>query len=298
MNFAAWAEKKRQLLEVALGEYFPAERHQPYALHRAIRYSLLDGGKRIRPLLMLAAAEAVGGRGGAVLPFACALEMIHTYSLIHDDLPAMDDDRLRRGKPTSHVVFGEAMAVLAGDALLTEAFRVMSEGDAIRTLPPKRVLAAISTIAEAAGLHGMVAGQVADLEAEGKELDLPTVEFIHVRKTGALILAAVRVGALLCGARPAALRRLMRYAEYLGLAFQVVDDVLDAEGAPEKTGKEGGGDQRHHKATYASVLGVAAAKERAIELRELALGEIGHFGRRAEALRELARSVVARALEP
>ncbi len=292
MNFSAYLRQRQELIRRALDGYFPPNQHVPQTLQRAIRYSLLDGGKRIRPILVLAAAEAVGGRAHAALPFACAIEMIHTYSLIHDDLPALDNDRLRRGQPTSHVVFGEAIAILAGDALLSEAFRVMSAPEHARTFGSKRVLAVIHMIAEAAGVAGMVGGQVADVEAAGREVDLPTVEYIHVRKTGALILAAVRTGAILGGARPAALRCLTRYGEYLGLAFQVVDDVLDAEGGA--AGKEPGGDRRRGKPTYASVLGVPAAKQRARELSDQALDAIRNFGRRAQPLREIARLVVER----
>ena len=294
MNLETYFAQRRRMIEAALDRYLPADKHQPASLHRAVRYSLLGGGKRIRPLLALAAAEAVGGRPAAVLPFACALEMIHTYSLIHDDLPAMDDDRLRRGQPTSHIVFGEGIAILAGDALLTEAFRVMAEAQNLKGLSPKRVLQVINGIAEASGLLGMVAGQVADLESEGRDADLAMVDFIHVRKTGALLLASVRTGAILAEATPSALRSLTKYGEYLGLCFQIVDDVMDAEGETEKTGKESGGDERHEKVTYAAVLGVPAAKQRALELRDDSLHALDRFGKRAEPLRELARSVVAR----
>jgi geranylgeranyl diphosphate synthase type II len=286
--------QRRRLIDDALQDYFPADKHHPANLHRAVRYSLLNGGKRIRPLLVVAAAEAVGGRAALVLPFACAFEMIHTYSLIHDDLPAMDDDRLRRGQPTNHIVFGEGMAILAGDALLTEAFRVMTGAQRLKGLNQKRVLQAVHIVAEAAGVLGMIAGQAADLESEGQEVDLPQVDFIHVRKTGALLLAAVRTGAILAEAKPSALRSLSRYGEYLGLCFQVVDDVLDAEGVTERTGKETGGDERRKKATYATVLGVPAARQRAKELHDDALRALDGFGKRVEPLREIARSVVAR----
>jgi geranylgeranyl diphosphate synthase, type II len=290
----AYFERRVRMIDEALAAYFPEDRHQPYNLFRSMRYSLLSGGKRIRPLLAIAAAEAVGGRAETVLPFACAVEMIHTYSLIHDDLPAMDDDRLRRGKPTNHVVFGEALAILAGDALLTEAFRLMSQARKVRGITPKRALMVINILAEAAGAYGMVGGQVADMEGEGQPADLPMVEFIHVRKTGALILAAVRGGGVLAGARPSALRCLSRYGEYLGLAFQVVDDVLDAQGATAETGKEVGGDARKRKATYTSVLGLTAAKQRALGLGEDALKQIKGFGKRAEPLRDIVRTVVER----
>jgi geranylgeranyl diphosphate synthase type II len=294
VDVETYFRNRRRMVDEALDAFFPADRHSPESLYRAVRYSLLNGGKRIRPLLALAAAEAVGGRPTPVLPFACALEMIHTYSLIHDDLPAMDDDRLRRGQPTNHVVFGEALAILAGDALLTEAFRIASDPKHLKGVSPKRGLQVIHTIAHAAGALGMVGGQAADMESEGTDADLAMVDFIHVRKTGALLLASVRTGALLAEARPSALRNLSRYGEYLGLCFQIVDDVLDAEGETAKTGKEGGGDARHRKATYATVLGVPAAKQRALELRDDALTALSRFGKRAEPLREIARGIVAR----
>jgi geranylgeranyl diphosphate synthase type II len=230
-----------------------------------------------------------------VLPFACALELIHTYSLIHDDLPAMDDDAMRRGKPANHIVYGEALAILAGDALLTDAFHIMAEAAVRAGLQQARALQALQEIAAAAGSRGMVGGQAADMAAENTTPDLPTVEFIHVRKTGALIRAAVRAGALLGGARPEQLRRLTCYGEFVGLAFQLADDVLDAEGAPKLTGKDSGRDQERRKATFPAVVGLAETKERAQELLVDALHELRTFGPAAEPLREIARFVVARA---
>ncbi len=260
-----------------------------------MRYSLFSGGKRIRPILTIAACEALDGDVKAVLPFAAALEMIHTYSLIHDDLPAMDDDTLRRGKPTNHIVFGEAMAILTGDALLTEAFGVMSEAAAKAGARQGRALQVLAEVAHAAGARGMVAGQAADIEAENAPIDLPAVEMIHIRKTGALIRAAVRAGALLGGASAHQLRRLTRYADCLGLAFQVADDILDAEGATALTGKTAGRDQARHKATFPSVIGFSAAKQRAHELLTNAVREIRIFGTRGEPLRAIAHFVVGRA---
>lgn len=294
MNVEEYLRSRRELVESALEQCFPPGRHQPETLYRAVRYALLGGGKRVRPLLLLAATECVGGRAEVALPFACAVEMIHTYALVHDDLPAMDDDALRRGKPTVHVEFGEGIAILVGDALLTEAFRLMTDPETVREAGLRRALEAAHTIAEAAGMHGMVGGQVADLEAERKEVDLPTVEMIHVRKTGALIRAAVRVGAMLGGARASERRALERFAEAFGLAFQVADDVLDAVGKPELTGKRQGGDQRRRKATYAALLGVAGARDRALELRDQALRALVRLGRRAEPLRAIARQVIGR----
>ena len=290
----AYLERQRARIDDALAEYFPPDRAHPHRLIEAVRYSLLGGGKRIRPILLLAACEAVGGAAERALPYGCALEMIHAYSLVHDDLPAMDDDALRRGKPTSHLVFGEGLAILAGDALLSEAFRILT-ASAERDPQPRRVLRAVREIAEAAGPRGMVGGQAADIAAEGGAPDLATVEFIHVRKTGALILAAVRAGGLIGGAHAPALKRLTRYGECLGLAFQIADDILDAEAPSSVTGKAAGRDDARHKATFPAVLGLPAAKQRARELLEQALAALGGFDARAEPLRGLARLVVERA---
>jgi geranylgeranyl diphosphate synthase type II len=298
VNLTTYLERRRRLVESALAGYVPTAGDHAPTLVRAMRHSLLSGGKRLRPILALASADAFGGAARTVLPFACALEMLHTYSLIHDDLPAMDDDDLRRGQPTCHVVFGEAIAILAGDALLTEAFRVMAAAALDRGVNKARALRAINEVAEAAGKRGMVSGQVADLEAENREPDLATVEFIHVRKTGALLLASVRAGALLSGASPRAMRHITRYGECLGLAFQIADDILDAEGATSVTGKRQGRDQILHKMTFPTVMGISAAKDRARDLLDQAIGELARFGRRAEPLREIARYVVQRATAP
>jgi len=267
---------------------------RPEKLAQAMRYSLLSDGKRIRPVLAIAATEAVEGEVEQVLPFACALEMIHSYSLIHDDLPAMDDDALRHGKPTNHIVFGEGIAILAGDALLTEAFRIMGEAASHSDVRQGAAIEALVEIAIAAGAHGMVGGQVADLDAEGIVPDLPTVEFIHVRKTGSLIRAAVRAGALIGGAGTQQLGQLTRYGELVGLAFQVADDILDAEGSTA-LGKNTGRDEALHKATFPAVLGLPAAKERARELLAEALAALQSFGPAASPLAEIARFVVGRA---
>jgi geranylgeranyl diphosphate synthase type II len=293
----AYLEHQRARIEAALEEYFPAEPAHPHRLVEAIRYSLLGGGKRIRPILLLAAGEAVGGDGERALPFACAVEMIHVYSLIHDDLPPMDDDALRRGRPTNHVVFGEGLAILAGDALLTEAFHLLI-ASAERDPEPSRAMQAAREIAAAAGAGGMVGGQAADLAAEGQPLELPEVEFIHVRKTGALILAAVRAGALIGGASPAALARLTQYGECLGLAFQIADDILDAEAPTSVTGKVHGRDQALRKATFPAVLGLPAAKQRARELLERGLEALRGFDAGDDRLRDIASLVVDRACAP
>jgi geranylgeranyl diphosphate synthase type II len=296
IDLDAYLAPRRQRVEAALAALFPTTPQHPHRLVEAIRYSLLGGGKRVRPVLALAACEAVGGDTGAALPFACALEMIHSYSLVHDDLPSMDDDALRRGRPTLHIAFDEGLAVLAGDALLTEAFAELLRA-AERAVDPARALQAAREIAEAAGLHGMVGGQAADLAAEGGNADLPLVEFIHVRKTGALLLAAVRAGGLVGGADQAQLRALTRYGECLGLAFQIADDILDVEAPTARTGKSVGRDDQRRKATFPAVLGMAAAKERARALRDQAIAALDAFSPAADPLRALVGFVVGRAAD-
>ena len=292
MNLDRYLARRQQQVERFLERCVPPGSD---TLTEAMRYSLLAGGKRIRPALAVAACETVGGDVVRVMPFACGIELIHTYSLIHDDLPAMDDDDLRRGRPTNHIVFGEAVAILAGDALLTEAFRIMGEAAARAGTRQASAIQALTEIAAAAGARGMVAGQVADMQAEHSAVDLPTVEMIHVRKTGALLRAAVRAGALLGGARAPALRRLTRYGEFIGLAFQVADDILDAEGTTATTGKRTGRDQARSKATFPAVLGLSAARQRAQDLLASAVRELQSFDHRAEPLRAIARFVVGRA---
>jgi geranylgeranyl diphosphate synthase type II len=246
---------RRRLVDRALAHQIPP-RADP--LSRAMRYSLLSGGKRLRSVLLLAAGEAVGGAPRDLVPFACGIEMIHTYSLVHDDLPAMDDDDLRRGQPTAHRVFGEAMAILAGDALLTEAFRVMADGAA--RVGAARAIAAVGLLAAAAGMHGMVAGQVDDLRHEGRAASLATVRAIHRRKTAALIEGAARAGGLLGGAPRAVSTALGRYGRALGLALQIADDIRDVEGTTRITGKVTGRDRARGKSTYVRVLGAARAR--------------------------------------
>jgi len=256
-----------------------------------MRYSLFSGGKRLRPVLLLAAGEAVGGQRKRLLPFACGIEMIHTYSLIHYDLPALDDDALRGGKPTSHCVVGESTAILAGDALLTEAFRVMTTAGVTDGKSARSAIAAIGAIAAAAGTRGMVGGQVADLAHEGKSVTLATVRGIHCRKTAALIGAATEAGALVGGARGAWLRALKNYGRALGLAVQIADDVRDAEASTAVTGKTAGRDKVRGKATYVAVLGSTAAH--AALRREIgrALRALVPLGERGVLLAQLAEQV-------
>ena len=285
----------RRRVEEALDAALPPDSAWPATIHRAVRYSLFAGGKRIRPLLVLSAAEAVGAGPQAAMPLACAVEMIHTYSLIHDDLPAMDDDDLRRGKPTSHKVFGEAMAILAGDALLTRAFHLMAElPDGSTPEDMRRRLAATAILGEAAGTSGLIGGQVEDLESEGRAVTGATLERLHRAKTGALLAACVRGGAVLGGAGADDLARLTRYAAAIGLAFQVVDDVLDATGDAARLGKTAGKDEKDEKATYVRVHGLVEARRIADRLREEAREALAPLGDRARLLGALADQIVQR----
>ncbi len=295
MDLTTYLHERIALIDAALERYLPGEEERPQSLHKAMRYSLFAGGKRVRPVLMLAACEAVGGDIDQALPAACAMEMIHTYSLIHDDLPAMDDDDFRRGRPTNHKVFGEAIAILAGDGLLTEAFKLMSDPRFAAGSDPAARIAVINEIATCAGSYGMVGGQVVDMESEGKpEMDLPTVQYIHTHKTGALIKASVVAGALLGGADERQLAAIRRYGEAAGLAFQIADDILDIEGTTEEIGKDAGSDEARGKATYPAVMGLAAAKEEAKGMMDEALSALSLFADRAEPLRAIAQYIVER----
>ncbi len=281
-------------VEEYLDRYLPPESTPPETISRAVRYSLFAGGKRLRPLLVLSAAEAVGGSVADALPAAAAFEMIHTYSLIHDDLPAMDDDSLRRGRPTSHVVFGEAIAILAGDALQSHAFALLADSPPPCRVPAERRLRAVAELASAAGAGGMVGGQVLDLESEGRPADAEALERIHRHKTGALIRAAARVGAIVSGASEDDLHRLTRFAEEAGLAFQIVDDILDVEGSAATLGKSAGKDEKAGKATYPQVLGIDNARRKAEELLSSALDRLEPFGAAGHSLAELAERMIRR----
>jgi geranylgeranyl diphosphate synthase type II len=259
-----------------------------------MHYSLFSGGKRFRAVLLVEAAKSIGYNPEMVLPAACAIEFVHTYSLIHDDLPALDNDTMRRGVATNHIKFGEDIAILAGDALLTEAFYLLSSKQ--QSEEPIRLVRAIEELAHAAGVAGMIGGQVVDLESEGKDVDRETLSFIHENKTGALIKASVRIGALLGGTNDAQLDALTRYAESLGLAFQIVDDILDVVGDTEKLGKTAGSDERKKKATFPSLYGLEAAKSMAYEqiaLAKMALEDTG-LGDKTEVLSSLADFVIER----
>jgi geranylgeranyl diphosphate synthase type II len=255
-----------------------------------MRYALFPGGKRLRPLLVLAAAECAGGSVEEALPGACAVELVHAYSLIHDDLPALDNDDLRRGRPTVHRAFDEALAILAGDALLTRAFEILaSAGPA-----PERGLAAVRVLAEAAGTAGMIGGQVDDLEASGQAPDATRVESIHRRKTAALMGASARIGALLAGASADPVDELGRFGEQLGLAFQIVDDLLDREGVASEVGKAVRKDARAGKLTFPAVWGVEESRRRARQVADAAMAGLAGWGERARALQQIAGRVVER----
>ena len=280
MSAEEFLATKARKTEAALRSYVDSWVDAPENLLEAVRYSLFAGGKRLRPALVLGAAEVVCGKDIVALSAACAIEMIHTYSLIHDDLPSMDDDDLRRGQPTSHKVYGEATAVLAGDALLTMAFDVAAEAGRTDV---------IEEIARAAGVAGMVGGQQRDMEAEGKSLSLEALKKIHWSKTGALIRVSLQVGALLADASSEQLEALTQYGEHLGLAFQIVDDILDVVGSPEKMGKPVGSDATNAKSTYPALLGIDEARSLAEKTVEEAVAALDIFGEEATHLREMAR---------
>ncbi len=294
MELVAYLKDRVAMVDGALERWLPAGTLLPQSLHQAMRYSVFAGGKRLRPVLMIAAAEAVGGNAKQVLHAACAMEMIHTYSLVHDDLPAMDDDDFRRGRPTNHKVYGEATAILAGDALLTEAFRLLADADANRDVPPATALQVLEIVARCAGSQGMVGGQVVDMESEGREVDFPTLEYIHTHKTGALILASAQVGALLGGGDDAQCAALTRFGGAAGLAFQIADDILDVVGDQSVLGKDIGSDQARGKATYPALLGLAESRQRAEELCERAIAALEPLGAPAERLGSLARYIIER----
>ena len=291
-----YLQRQSRAIDVALESYLDKYPGRQQTIARAMRYGVFPGGKRIRPILTVAAGELFGAPVSRVMPFACAVELVHAYSLIHDDLPALDDDDLRRGEPANHKVFGQGMALLAGDGLLTEAFHLMSDREATRGVEPELVLALIHELAHAAGVLGLVGGQALDLEAEDQDADLATVDAIHVRKTGALILAAIRIGARLGGASESELARMTRYGEYLGLAFQIADDILDARAETAASLQGETGRKEQNKATYPLVVGIVQARQRLGELLQAALHELDPFGACALPLGAIAQHVAARAL--
>ncbi len=283
VDLEGYLAERRTLVDEALDRFLPKADLYPSAIHEAMRYSVFAGGKRLRPILVIAGAEAAGGSAEDVMPTACAVELIHTYSLIHDDLPAMDDDDYRRGLPTSHKVFGEAIAILAGDALLTLAFRLLAENFAggratTAARNPGRLREILAEITEAAGTFGMIGGQVVDVQSEGRSVGAETLEYIHTHKTAALIRASLRAGALLVRAPQEVLAAMSVAGSRLGFAFQIVDDILDEKGSLEELGKTAGSDRRKKKVTYPGQFGLEASRVRAKALVEEAKAALKPLG--------------------
>lgn len=278
-------------VNAALDSFLPGENVRPATIHKAMRYSLFAGGKRMRPALCLAAAEACGGSAKHAMPLACAVECIHTYSLIHDDLPAMDNDDFRRGKPTNHKVFGEGIAVLAGDALLTQAFEVAAKCKAFPRYPHQKI---ILEIAYASGSLQLIAGQVADLEGEGKKVSADQLKYIHERKTSALLCCSVRLGGMSANCTPAQLKALTDFGYNVGLAFQIIDDILDVTQTSEQLGKTAGKDTASQKATYPSIVGMDKSRKIAEQLTKRAFDSLKIFRGKAQALEALAEYLLKR----
>src|SRR6478672_12513691 len=291
MNLKSYLQSRQKLIDRALDGYLPKKNVRPPTIHKAMRYSLFAGGKRLRPILTLAAAEVCGGKVENALPLACAMECIHTYSLVHDDLPSMDDDDFRRGRATCHKVFGDGIAVLAGDALLTIAFEIVS-----RTKPPHRYdpFTLLREVAVAAGSRKLIAGQVADLEAEGKKISLADLRYIHQNKTAAILTASVCLGAMSANATAKELAAITKFGRALGLAFQVIDDILDVTQTSEKLGKSAGKDVAAQKATYPAVFGLEKSRKEAHRLTSSALAAIKPFGEKALMLKLLADYLLER----
>ncbi|MFK7909101.1 MAG: polyprenyl synthetase family protein [Akkermansiaceae bacterium] len=286
-----WLKAKQKEVDAALGRFLPRENARPSTIHKAMRYSVFAGGKRLRPILCLAAAEACGGNTDHALAPACATEVMHTYSLVHDDLPCMDDDDLRRGRPTSHKVFGEGMAVLTGDALLTEVFTIIAQ-----TPPTKRygVRDYVEEIAITGGSKKLIGGQVLDLEGEGKKLTKKDLVRIHEAKTAALLTASVRLGAMTANATPRRLEALTTFGYNLGLAFQVIDDILDVTQTTEMLGKTAGKDEAVDKSTYPAILGLKKSRQEAARLTKKALDALKPLGKKATRLEQIARYLLDR----
>ena len=291
MNLKTYLASRQKRIDRALNHFLPKENTRPATIHKAMRYSLFAGGKRLRPILCLAAAEACGGQITDALPVACAMECIHTYSLVHDDLPSMDNDDFRRGRPTCHKVFGEGIAVLAGDALLTVAFEIVS-----RARPTSRydMATLLCEVAVAAGSRKLIAGQVADLEAEGKKVTRAQLRYIHENKTAAILTSAVRLGAMSANASAGQLKAITRFGRSLGLAFQVVDDILDVTQTTEKLGKSAGKDIAAQKATYPAVIGLEKSRAAARALTREAHEALNVFEKKGEALRALGSYLLER----
>ena len=291
MDLKRYLVTRQKEIDRALDRFLPKATVAPATIHKAMRYSLFAGGKRLRPILCLAAAEACGGKTGAALPHACAVECIHTYSLIHDDLPSMDNDDLRRGRATCHKVFGDGIAILAGDALLTIAFEIATKAGPVSRYDVRDIFREIS---EAAGSRKLIAGQVADLEAEGRRISRAQVRSIHENKTAALLTASVRLGAMAANATPKQLASVTAFGRALGLAFQVIDDILDVTQTSEKLGKSAGKDLTAQKATYPAVIGLEKSRAEARRLTKRAHVALASLGQKARVLRALADYLLQR----
>jgi geranylgeranyl diphosphate synthase, type II len=294
VDIQRYLKEQKTLVDDALVHYLPGEEQYPPVIFQAMRYSVFAGGKRLRPILALAAAEAVGATVETVLPLACALECIHTYSLIHDDLPALDNDDYRRGRLTSHKMFGEANAILAGDALLTFAFELLSDRSQWLYCAPELVLQVVHEVAYAIGTFGMIGGQVVDLQMERQEVELPTLQYIHAHKTGALLRTSVRSGAVVGGGLPAEVEALTQYGTHVGLAFQIMDDILDVRGDEQLMGKALRKDDERQKATYPRLVGLAESEARAQAAVAAGIGALAAFGARGEVLCQLAEHIIVR----
>lgn len=286
-----YLSQRTSVVDKALNHFLPPAATKPATMHKAMRYSIFAGGKRMRPALCVAAAEACGGAVDDVLPLACAVECIHTYSLIHDDLPAMDNDDFRRGKPTNHKVFGEGIAILAGDALLTEAFIIAAKS---KGWPRYSHQALVLELAEAAGSKQLIAGQVADLEGEGKKISVEQLKYIHERKTSALLCCSVRLGGMSANCSPDQLEALTKFGYNVGLAFQIIDDILDVTQTSEQLGKTAGKDTAAQKATYPSIVGMEKSQKIAAELTSRAFDALSIFGDKAQALNAIAEYLLKR----
>src|SRR5437763_10680559 len=290
-DLKAYLEEKTEAVNGTLDLFLPKATTKPATIHKAMRYSLFAGGKRMRPAVLIAAAEACGGKGAEAMPLACAVECIHTYSLIHDDLPAMDNDDFRRGKPTNHKVYGEGIAILAGDGLLTQAFEILVQGKSTSRYSHQTI---VLELARAAGSLQLIAGQVADLEGEGKPLSERELRFIHERKTSALLCCSVRLGGVNANCTPAQLNALSDFGYYVGLAFQVIDDILDVTQTSEQLGKTAGKDVTAQKATYPSIVGLEKSRKIAQQLTNKAFAALKIFKGKAAALEALAEYLLQR----
>jgi geranylgeranyl diphosphate synthase type II len=292
MDINTYISESRKSVDACLERLLPSEREEPSTIHKAMRYSVFAGGKRVRPILVLASGTSLSGDREVLLHLGAGIEMMHTYSLIHDDLPALDNDDLRRGVPTCHKVFGDAMAILAGDALMTLCYQVLA---ALPGVSDSTRIAIIREISHATGtINGMIGGQVVDLESEGKPVNASLLEYIHHSKTGALLRASVRCGAMAAGAGESEIRALSDFGDKLGLVFQIVDDILDVTSSSEVLGKTAGKDEKVKKATYPALYGIEASRKKAHDLVDEALRDISFLGEEADLLRSLARFVVSR----